>query len=275
MIPRLPNDEHSTAFTLVELLVVIGIIAALMLLLAPAFTTISQAGNLTSAAATIKGVIEQARSTAMASNTYTWVGFYEEDESKASTTPPTPGNGRLVLSVVASNDGTNVYGSASSGSIDPTKLRQVGKLTKIESVHLPLFAVGDGTDDTFGTRPTLEDDGAPAGYNYGRFGELNGTSPNTAPYTTPFNFQYPVGNPAPAVQYTFNKLLQFSPVGEARVNGNTYNIRHVVEIGLIQTHGNVVPTPTGGVGTSAATYAGNVVALQITGFGGNVKIYTR
>jgi hypothetical protein len=53
------------------------------------------------------------------------------------------------------------------------------------------------------------------------------------------------------------------------VNGDTYDIRRVVEIGLVQTHGNVAPTP------SAGNYAGNVVAVQINGFAGDVKIYRR
>ena len=44
------------------------------------------------------------------------------------------------MSIVASKDGTNVYGSG-NGTIDPTKLIQVGKLVKIENIHLPLFAV--------------------------------------------------------------------------------------------------------------------------------------
>jgi hypothetical protein len=180
--------------------------------------------------------------------------------------------GRLVLSAVASKDGTNIYGSG-NGTIDVTKLSQIGKLVKIENVHLPLFAIGTGTGETFDTRPALQNDPT-AGYNYSRFGELNSAQPNTAPYTTPYNFQYPVGN-APAVQYRFNKLLQFSPRGEARVNGDSYDVRRVVEIGLIQTHGKTVPTPISGGGTSTATYSGNVVALQITGFGGNTKIYRR
>ena len=77
------------------------------------------------------------------------------------------------------------------------------------------------------------------------------------------------------MQYTFRKLFQFSPLGEGRVNGNSYDIRRFVEIGLVATHADLVPPPTGGGGTSTATYAGNVVALQISGFGGNVKIYRR
>src|SRR5213592_1192477 len=84
----------TSGFTLVELLVVIGIIILLTALLTPAFTNLKSAGDVTSAAYTIKGVLEQARTYAMANNTYTWVGFYEENTTDASPTsiaPPYPG----------------------------------------------------------------------------------------------------------------------------------------------------------------------------------------
>jgi hypothetical protein len=158
--------------------------------------------------------------------------------------------------------------------INPTKLTQVGKLVKIENVHLPLFAIcqSNCTGETFDTRPAVQNDPG-GGYNYSRFGELNSAPPNTAPYTTPYNFQYPVGNPTPAAQYTFSQLLQFSPRGESRVNGDSYDIRRVVEIGLIQTHGTATPPPRGGTGGSI--FDGNVVAVQINGFAGDVRIYRR
>ena len=56
-----PNPRSPHAFTLIELLVVIAIILALTLLLAPAFSSLKSAGDVTSAAYTIKGVLEQAR----------------------------------------------------------------------------------------------------------------------------------------------------------------------------------------------------------------------
>ena len=265
------TQRENAAFTLVELLVVIGIIGLLMVLIVPAFTSLKSGTDVTSAAYTIKGALDTARTYAKANNTYTWVGFFEEDISSA--TPATAGTGRLVMSIVASKDGTNVYGSG-TGTIDPIKLIQIGKLIKIDNVHLPLFVVGTGGGDTFDTRPILQSDPT-AGYNYSRFGELNAPIPNTAPYTTPYNFQYPVGNPAPTQQYIFSKLLQFSPRGENRVNGESYDIRRVVEIGLIQTHATATPVPISGAGTSAVVFDGNVVAVQITGFGGSVKIYRR
>ena len=263
-------------FTLLELLIVVGIIALLMVLIVPAFTNIKSAGDVTNAAYTIKGVLDTARTYAKANNSYAWVGFYEEDVSVPSVIPaPDPACtgcvGRLVMSIVASKNGTNIYGSA-TGTIDPTRLVQVGKLIKIDNIHLPLFAIGDGTGETFDGRPPLQNDPT-AGYNYSRFGELNAPPPNTAPYTTPYNFQYPVGNPPPPVQYRFRKILQFSPRGESRVNGDSYDIRRVVEIGLIQTHGIATPVPRSGTGGSI--FDGNVVAVQINGFAGDVRIYRR
>src|SRR5206468_1972776 len=186
-------------FTLLELLIVVGIIAVLLVLIAPAFTYIKGGTDVTSAAYTIKGVLDTARTYAKANDTYTWVGFYEEDVSQSSTSPATFGVGRLVMSIVASKDGTTVYDPNNLTTIDATKLTQVGKLTKIDNVHLWTHTdAPSGTGSTFDTRPNVA-----STYCIG-----NSSPPNSA---TPF--QYPVGNPAPAAQYTFQKALQFSPRG--------------------------------------------------------------
>jgi type II secretory pathway pseudopilin PulG len=271
---RSVQRERVSAFTLLELLIVIGIIALLLVLIVPAFTTIKGGTDVTSAAYTIKGVLDTARTYAKANNTYTWVGFYEEDISNS----PNAGTGRLVMSIVASKDGTTIYNPNSLNNpdpIDPTRLTQVSKLIKIDNIHLPLFAIGDGTGDTFEKRPTLQNDGFGVGYNYSRFGELNAAIPNTAPYTnSQFPFWYPLSAASQSeAQYFFRKTLQFSPTGECRIN-STYDVRKVIEVGLLQTHGAAVPAPVGG-GGSTLIYAGNVAAVQISGFGGNTKIYQR
>jgi prepilin-type N-terminal cleavage/methylation domain-containing protein len=269
-----PPDYKRHAFTLIELVVVIAIIAVLTMLLVPAITGLRGATDLTSASYLIKGILEQARTYARINNTYAWVGFYEEDGSIPSTNPPIAGSGRLVISSVASADGTAVYGSM-PGAIDPTRLIQIAKLTKIDNLHLPLLAIGTGTGDTLDTRPALQFEPT-AGFNYSRLGELNAAPPNTAPHTnSQYPFQYPVGNPAPTPHYIFLKTLQFSPRGESRINGNNYNVRRVVEIGLLPTRGGAVPAAHSGAGTSIATYPGNVVAIQISGIGGIVKIYKK
>ncbi len=282
-----PHPRPPGGFTLIELLAVIAIVLVLTLLLAPAFTSLKSAGDVTNAAYTIKGVLEQARTYAMANNTYTWVGFYEEDASQPPTTPATSGNGRIVLSIAASKDGTTVYNRNSNTDpdpIDPTRLTQVGKLIRIENVHLPIFADGSGTGATFDARPPADAsfDNACSCYDTrnSRFGDLNAVPPNSAPSAdSQFPFQYPVGNPTPTAQYLFRKILQFNPRGESsftvKYTGppsyKTYNTLRVVEIGLLSTHGITVPTPT----PSAGQYVGNVAAIQITGLGGNIKVYRR
>src|SRR5438552_10703921 len=166
-----------------------------MVLVAPAFTNLKSAGDVTGAANTVKGVLDQARTYAMANNTYTWVGFYEENVSTASTNPATTGTGRIVMSIVASKDGTMMYAAplTSLVTLTPANLIQVGKLAKIDNVHLKTFAAGSGTApaNTFSTRPAVSSTAAQIGDN--------------APPTPSLMFQYPVGSSA---QYAFTNAVQ-------------------------------------------------------------------
>jgi Tfp pilus assembly protein FimT len=248
----LSQREHASAFTLLELLIVVGIIALLLVLIAPAFTSLKSAGDVTSAAYTIKGVLDTARTYAKTNNTYTWVGFYEENVANpASPNSSTPAVGRVIMSIVASKDGTTVYDPNNLATIDPTKLISVSKLTKIDNIHLWTHTdTPPGTGSTFDTRPNV----TPTTYCIGDSSPANSATP----------FQYPVGNPAPSVQYTFYKAVQFSPRGEARVNNNS-NSPQAAEIAFEQTHG--VATP--------ASIPANVVAIQVNGFAGDVSIYRR
>src|SRR5438874_12548394 len=220
--------ERASAFTLLELLIVIGIIAVLLVLVAPALTNIKSAGEVTSAAYTSKGALDTARTYAKANNTYTWVGFYEENVSNPSSpNSDTPAIGRLVMSIVASKDGTSVYDPNSLATIAPTKLIQVGKLTKIENVHLWTHTdAPSGIGSTLDTRPNVA-----STYCIGNSSPSNSATP----------FQYPVGNPAPAAQYTFVKAIQFSPKGEARIDNNSSPLQTAAEIAIEPTHGATAP----------------------------------
>jgi prepilin-type N-terminal cleavage/methylation domain-containing protein len=255
------GPENVRGFTLLELLIVIGIIGLLLVLLAPAFTTIKGGTDVTSAAYTIKGVLETARTYAKANNTYAWVGFFEEDVS--STTPGTQGIGRIVMSIVASNDGTMIYTAplTSLFTFPSASLFQVGKVTKVDNMHLKTFS--DPTSvppDNFNTRPTP---GTPPNDLTARIGNdvnFDPASP-TAPANPGLQFTYPVGG----TQYTFAKIIQFSPRGEGVIATTNYTPNTVSEIGVEPTHGAAVPP----------SLPSNIVAIQFTGLGGTVKIYQR
>src|SRR5437762_3349675 len=131
------SQRCCAAFTLIELLIVVGIIAVLLVLMAPAFTTMKGGNDVTSAAYTIQGVLDTARTYAKANNTYTWVGFHEEDVSQPSIShgsdPCTGCVGRVVMSIVASKNGTMIYDPTNLGVQNlTTSLVQVRKLTKID-----------------------------------------------------------------------------------------------------------------------------------------------
>ena len=242
--------ERASAFTLLELVIVMGIIGVLLVLIAPAFTYIKGGTDVTSDAYTVQGVLDTARTYAKANNTYTWVGFYEESaansESPNSDQPPV---GRVIMSIVASRDGTVVYDPNNPVTIDATKLIQVGKLTKIDNVHLWTHTdtPQTPTGSDFDHRPNVA-----TTYCIG-----DSSPPDSA---TPF--QYPVGNPEPSAQYIFVKVVQFNPRGEGVIDNSNYTMAPISEIGIQPTHG-----------TTVDTNSTNLVAIQFTGFGGSVKIY--
>jgi Tfp pilus assembly protein FimT len=244
-----------------------AIIVVLAALLVPAMTALKTSGDITKAANDISGALEEARAYAIANNTYTWAGFYEENGAQASTTPATLGTGRIVVDLLASNDGTSVYNSATimanptaSAPLDATQLMQISPLLKINNMHLALYSdvsppvTPPGT--TFSTRPTIG-----ANPNNSRIGNIStpgSTSPTAASVTT---FLYPLTGTA---QYTFSFAIQFSPRGEARVDNDTYSIEPDIEIGLQDTHGTTL---------DAANQ--NPIAIQVAGIGGNVTIYRK
>ena len=246
-------------FTLVELLIVVGIIGVLLVLIAPAFTSIKSGTDVTSAAYTIKGVLDTARTYAQANNTYVWVGFCEEDVS--STTLGCGGTGRIVMSMVASKEGTMLYTAPLSSlvTLPSASLVQVGKLTKIDNVHLKTFPDPTSTSpsDTFDARPKPGSGSLDLAARIGN--DLTDPSSPVAPPSPSLSFQYPLSGNAP---YTFAKVIQFSPRGEGVIDNSNYTMAPVSEIGVQPTHGTTVDTT-------------NPVAIQFTGLGGSVKIYRK
>jgi prepilin-type N-terminal cleavage/methylation domain-containing protein len=257
-VRSLSQRERTSAFTLLELLIVIGIIAVLLVLLAAAFTTIKSGGDVTSAAYTIKGVLDTARTYAKANNTYTWVGFYEEDTTATTptnNTPAYPGRGRVLMAIVASKDGTKIYQDTDPAAALPSdRITQVGKLIRVEGIHLTDIGNPSPTPnptpppDTVPARPyTPYTEGSP----FDHFNRISSDSSDTTLF--PFATQ----------NYMLYKTIRFSPRGEANIN-STYTLKHEGEIGIKPTHGTAVDTSSP-----------NTVAIQFTGVGGNIKIYRK
>lgn len=101
------------AFSLIELLTVIAIIALLASLIAPALSQ-GDAKKFTSTVNDVATILEQARTSAMAMNTYVWVGF----EPGASA-----GESGMTVTAVASRSGEADRTKSNLQTILPPKLR--------------------------------------------------------------------------------------------------------------------------------------------------------
>ena len=249
-----PENSHrnyswrrALGFTLVELLVVIFIISLLLFLTVPMIRGLKQSGDLTNAANEVSGAISQARAYAIANNTYTWVGLFEENGAQNSSQPATAGIGRVVIESVASSDGTLPYSTTAPGAIMGSSLISIARLLKIDNAHLVTFPVTVGGTSVASPGPASN-------------ASIGNTTPG-AQSLTPFS--YPLGGTA---QYTFTKAIQFSPRGEARINNSTsaYPMEPVIEIGLQSTHGAIIDSSSP-----------NLVSIQVTGVGGDVSIYRK
>ena len=236
------GSRHSrAAFTLLELLIVVGLIGLLLVLIAPAFTTIKGGTDVTSAAYTIKGAIDTARTYAKANNTYAWVGFAGSIGSTVT--------GNVTLSVVASKDGTDLG----------TSVNQVGSRVEITTGVTPVAKVMTLGNAHIGDTGTPTNNGtdfesrASVNINY-RIG-ATGTQYNSDYYFIEQGTQ-------------FDRWIRFSPRGEAVVKGGDTQITQYAEVGLLPTHGTMLAA---GINPPS----GNLVAIQISGFAGNVRIYRR
>lgn len=240
-VPRLRVEG---GFTLVELLVVMGIIAVLMVLLVPGLTGLKTADAVTSSAYAIKGALEQARAYALAKHTYVWVGFFEEK----SDSPPSAGAGRVIISVVASTNGTRVYSDTLNDPppLTASQLSQISKLLKVENTHLERIA------DAALSRADIPANQYHVGHgDFAMREQFDGTM--IANHTT---FSYPLSG---APVYTFTKIVQFNPQGDAAKIVDTPT--RTIEVGLRPAHGSVVDINSR-----------NLVVIQLTGITGQSRL---
>jgi prepilin-type N-terminal cleavage/methylation domain-containing protein len=276
---RLRQRERVGAFTLMELLVVMAIIAILLVLIAPAFTTMKSSSDFTAAVYGVQGLLENARTYAKANRTYVFVGFTEVDSSVDPSVSPqvttgTAPYGRVTVAVVASKDGTRhfQYATSNQGSDwqanyeNSTKpeyhgahLIAVGKLQRFESLHFVPLDFGSWT-------PTAHPNSKMARYQPTGAPYILGNSSSTS--VTPFT--WPLGSSLNSgYQYRFNRVIYFDPTGIARIATatNADAITHVMEIDFQPTHGTVTPTPP------ASQDVGNHAVIQLGTTDGAVRVY--
>ena len=264
--------ERPGGFTLLELLIVIGLIAILLVLVGPAFTTMKSGSDVTSVIYEVKGVLENARAYAKTNHSYVFVGFAEVDSSiDASVSPQistgdTP-YGRVAVAVVASKDGTSQYQYATTDQGTDWKanyangahLVAVGKLQTYENVHFVPVDFGSWS---------------PGAHPDSKMARYQPTGPpyilSNAASTSVTPFTWPLGSPLDSgYQYRFDRVINFDPTGIARIatanNGDA--IAHVIEIDFQPTHGTVVPAPPEDqdVGTHAV--------IQLGTTSGAVRVY--
>ncbi len=265
--PTSVERARSRGFTLLELLVVIGIIGLLMALIVPAFTTIKTGGDFTSAVYGIQGILESARTYAKANRTYVFVGFAEVDASvDPSVSPQAPGSGRVAVAAVASKDGTRHfdYATTNQGSdwtanySNGSHLMAIGKLQVYENLHFLVdFPSWTPTAHPNSKMARYQPTGPP--YILG-----NATSTSVTPFT------WPLGSPlSSGYQYRFDRVINFDPTGIARIatSTNEDTIVHVMEIDFQPTHGTVTPT------LPVNQDVGNHAVVQLGTTSGAIRVY--
>ncbi len=271
--------ERMRAFTLLELLIVVGIVGLLLVLIAPAFTSMKSGSDFTYAVYGIQGVLENARTYAKANRTYVFIGFAEVDSSVDPSVSPqvTTGSapyGRVAVAVVASKDGTRhfQYATSSQGAdwqanyANSTKpeylgghVTPVGKLQRFENLHFMPLDFGSWSPSTHPNSKMARYQ--PTGPPY-----ILGNSASTS--VTPFT--WPLGSPLNSgYQYRFDRVIYFDPIGIARIatSTNADAIVHVMEIDFQPTHGTVTPT------LPSNQDVGNHAVVQLGTTDGAVRVY--
>lgn len=200
----LHTGTPKSGFSLVELLVVMVISTMLAAFAIPAVSSLQGSTNINGCSDTLGGVLENARATAMARNTYVWVGVLEVASADAGNNERT---NKVILSAVASANGE--MADLAAGSVRP--IMPPRELKNVHLAQFPADLLPDSGRETLGVDDISQ-------------GGLGSDS-------EPANFTQRIGE----TSRTFTQLILFSPAGEARIK-NTAS--RWIEIGLQPHTGN-------------------------------------
>ena len=251
-----------SAFTLVELLVVMGIIVVLLGLSGPLFNSIRGANDFGVNVGTLTGVFEQARAYAVANNTYVYVGIGEFDAGQStSASPQAAGNGRLVLCEVATRDGTRGYDVNNPAAWTTNYTAIAANLTALDKLHVfDNTHLADFSSLTPPASGNMARSAPSASYYLGHTDQSNVVQTPLA---------WPLGNALGRGQYNFSKVVQFDPQGVARLQfaNSGDSLVPTMEIDLQPTHANIAPSLPSDQNT------GDQAAVQIDCATGGCRFY--
>ncbi|MEZ0297141.1 MAG: Tfp pilus assembly protein FimT/FimU [Candidatus Methylacidiphilales bacterium] len=198
------QKRRRAAFSLMELVVVIGIMLVIAAISIPMFSGLTSSSQFNRAAMEISGLLESARQTAVTQNTYTWLAMGVK----------TAANGEKILhvAVLSSKDGSDPTPWGSYGTVPSDAIGIVTQTRFFKQVIL-------SDAGTFGTAvvPTLP--ATPA------VTAANSLSQGTASFTIT----------TPQETVTYDRVVQFTASGEAR---NSANGTQVIEFALQPQRGN-------------------------------------
>jgi prepilin-type N-terminal cleavage/methylation domain-containing protein len=236
-MPLRISPTRRSGFSLVELLVVMGIIVLMAALVIPAMNTIKGGSDLTKSASDLSDLIQQARAYAMGNNTYVYLGIKEVDQMAGGYTD---GKGQVISAIVASKTGLR---PSTLSPLAPADIQAISRLQRFDNTH-----IDDGTPDNSGNmaRPTPS-------------ATLSGQNQNNLP----ISFTWPLGGSGSTT--TFSKVIEFDPQGVARFQqgSNTNNIQNWIEIPLQPSKGSA----------GVAANEKNAAVLQVDGITGNVRTF--
>ncbi len=211
--PEKRNPCRSAAFSLVELLAVIGIIGFMTTLLAPAIGTLAFAGKFSASATTLSEALDEARAYAVSKRTYVYVGI-DEFQASASLDQGNPGTGRVALFAAASKEGTRI----AQASDFISKAQLISGLVRLDNTHL------ENITDTNGGLQRPADDSVKM------LGPINGGA----------GLNFPLSS---APRYVCKRVIEFSPQGMIRAFGAA-ELPGFLEIGMKPSRGDIVSAKT-------------------------------
>lgn len=228
----------ASGFSLVELLVVIGLIVLIAGFASSALRGIAEGNSHQKALIGISSALENARQSAVANGTYTWVAMSNERD-------PESRQNVVTVATLASKDGTR-----GSSVADPSNVRLLSKIEKFESVVL--------------------DDDPPSS------SRLRLPNVNSVP-ASPSESQFQPDSKDLSNDYSklqFNWVVMFTPRGEAVVDanpasgqsdadGDSIDLVEAIDFAVIPSRGEN-PSPI--EEKSAA-------AIRINGLTGQVDVY--